>query len=105
MPPGSPFSRYIGQEVTTDPEGRKWALARLPAKLQDLPGNRYSVVRQGDYLDRIAARTLHQWRYWDVLADINGVIDPTQDLEPGDVIIVPSRATVGAIVGDRSGTT
>lgn len=110
MPPGSQFSRYIGSEVAFDEDLKKWVLHRLPEIASDYPGNEYIIVQTGDTLEGIAYRKYKRsggWRWWDILADINDIIDPTQALTPGQLIIAPPEdAILGEIMGKRfSGST
>lgn len=107
MPPGSPFSRYIGSETAFDEDSIKWVLARLPEIPSDYPGNEYIEAQEGDTLEFIAHRKYGEWRFWDILADVNDIIDPTQALVAGQLIIAPPRqAILGEIMGKRfSGNT
>ena len=103
MPPGGPLSRYIGAE-TTITDGKKWVLSRLPLRLRDFPGQRYHVVQDGETLDAIAHRRYAEWRHWQILGDVNDVIDPTQAPVAGSTVLAPPLDQIANIIGDRSAT-
>lgn len=101
MPPGGPNSRYIGAE-TAITDGKKWVLSRRPLRHRDFRGQAYHVAQEGASLDSIAHRKYEQWRHWQILADINQVIDPTQGLAAGVTVLTPPTNQIANILGDRS---
>ena len=102
MPPGGPNSRYVGAETAIDSSGRKWVLSLRPPRRRDFTGQVYIVVQDGQTLDSIAHRRFAEWRHWQILAQMNDVIDPTQTPEGGSTIVAPPATQIGDIVGDRS---
>lgn len=103
MPPGSPTSRYIGGEVAFDKDGIKWVLARIPPVPRNYPGNEYIIAQAGDTLQGLSFRKYGQMRFWDILADENDIIDPTQRLTGGQVVIGPPDGQIQSeVLGRRS---
>lgn len=101
-------SRYTFSEARTDAEGRRFLTEREPFRFRALRDNRVHIVQQGDSLYIIAGRYFLPLErpsgYWWAIAEFqpNPIRDPTIQLVPGSVIIVPSiRTLVEDILGER----
>lgn len=93
-------SRYSFCEAREDSEGRQFLTDRAQFRFKALADSRVHVVSQGDTLWAIAGRYFQPLPrpagLWWVIADFqpNPIHDPTIQLVPGSVIIVPSVRTV-----------
>ena len=102
-------SRYAHVEGRVDSEGRMYLTDRVPHRFRALRDNRVHIVSQGDTLFTIAGRYFQPLArpagYWWAIADFqsNPVHDPTIQLVPGSVVIVPSvRTLIEDILRGRS---
>lgn len=97
-------SRYRFSTIHTDGLGRSFLGARPRFGYRDLPDNRAHTVREGDTLHRLAWRYFRPLRraelLWWIVADFQPepIHDPTQPLEPGRVLLVPSIRTVQELI-------
>ncbi len=73
-----------GDLILTDPEPFATPLA----------DDRAVTWTEGDTLHHLAYRTLGRAEWWWVIADRNGMHDPTVRIEAGAVLMVPSRRAV-----------
>lgn len=92
-------SRYKDTPVYADPFGTVFALMEPPVEfVEPRPDEKLHTVTRAEVgmLDHLAVR---YWgpsfeRFWWVIGLVNRLIDPDQDMRPGQVLRVPSRATV-----------
>lgn len=97
MPPGR-LSRHRFSDGQTDDSSRFYLSDRSRFEYRDLPDNRQHVVKEGDSLFNLAGRYYSGFArgagFWWVIADFNGVHDPTIELVPGTILTIPSTRTV-----------
>ena len=91
MPPGV-RSRYFGEPIRSDDTGARFIDRRLPADVQPRANDSYVVVIQGETLHHIAARALGDAQLFWIIADLNGIVDPTVKLDAGVRLKIPARA-------------
>jgi hypothetical protein len=105
MPP-TLFSRYQFCVGFTDPTTGAFILnERVPFPYKAFADNRQHIVSGGDTLWGLAHRFFRgvtanpAWLWW-VIADFQPqpIIDPTIDLAPGQVIVIPSPSTLKHVV-------
>jgi len=100
MTPPTRFSRHRFSRGLKDDEGREYLTDRLVYGYRDLPDNVPHEVREGDTLWGLAARYFvgveNAALFWWVIADFQPepISDPTLALVPGEVVVVPSVATL-----------
>jgi hypothetical protein len=99
--PPRQYSRHTFTSAVLDDEERLYLTTREPYRYLAFQDNLQHVVRQGESLETIANRyyqgfTDNPSRLWWVLADFQPepIIDPTLELEPGSIIVVPSVRTL-----------
>lgn len=95
------WSRHRFCRAEPDPVTGDLALTeRVPYRYRELPDNETYVVGDGDTLGGIAGRKYlglgRAGGLWWVIADFQPapIIDPTLRLQPGTVLVLPSRRTV-----------
>lgn len=106
-------SRYKHTEEFLDvrPNRRRVSLlgARRRFGFVQHPLNRYHIVRAGDTLHSLAAKYFPNYpfpaRLWWVISDfqIPTIVDPTIQLTPGSVMIIPSEQLVAYIIDYNAG--
>ena len=107
--PAQPNSRYRTARRFIDDKNRRFIGVRRNVQYVDDPGNRIHIVKRGETLESIAHKRLPGFGgrssdlYW-ILAEFqpNQILDPTQRLQPGQVIVIPSEELVGFILGGAS---
>lgn len=93
-------SRYSFCKGWTDPEGRLYLDDRKPYGYRAFSDNSMHVVKQEETLYSIAGKHFRPFEraagLWWVIADFqpNPIHDPTIQLVPGSVLILPSLRTV-----------
>lgn len=93
-------SRYSYATAVTDASDAVHLYGEEPFRFRDYADNRQHVVRQGDTVFSLAARYFTDFDrpdgLWWIIADFQPepIHDPTVDLEPGRVVIIPSVRTV-----------
>lgn len=107
MPPQA-GSRYASCVAVRDEQGRLVLEERAPLAYKDLPDNRVHIVAQGDTLWHLAglyfAPLPRACGFWWAIAEFQPepIVDPTQALDLGRALYVPSLATLEiALVGAR----
>ncbi len=100
-------SRYRFTEGRVDDDARSYLTEREPYGFRALPDNRHHVVEQGDTLYTIAGRYFQPLPrpagFWWVVADFQPqpIHDPTIQLVPGAIVVVPSvRTLVEDVLGE-----
>lgn len=94
------FSRYTFSYAVQDKEGDLVLYGEEPYRYRDLPDNREHVVREGETLFTLAGRYFaplpRPAGLWWVIADFQPepIHDPTVELSPGRVLIIPSVRTL-----------
>lgn len=96
MPP-QPFSRYFFTQGIKDVNDNLLLTERVPYRYQDLPDNRFHIVKSGDTLHTLANRYFDGVIanpadfYW-VICDFQPepILDPTLTLAPGRLLVIPS---------------
>lgn len=106
MPGPNRFSRHRFSVAQVDSEGRLFLSDREPYPFRELADNRRHVAREGDTLFNLAGRYFAPMSracgFWWVIADFNGVHDPTVPPMPGTVLVVPSvRTLVEEVLNER----
>lgn len=91
MPPGL-RSRYFKEPIRTDADGRRYVDRREPADVRPRANDGSVVVLEGETLHHVAERALGDAQLFWIIADVNGIVDPTVALEPGRRLKVPARA-------------
>lgn len=101
-------SRHTHVEGRVDTAGRAYLTDRVPYRFRALADNTTHVVVQGDTLWSLAGRYFQPLTrpagYWWAIADFqpNPIHDPTIQLVPGSIVIVPSvRTLLEEVLGDR----
>ena len=93
-------SRYRFVFGLADEEGRDYLVDRQPFRYRDERDNRVHVVAEGDTLFNLAGRYFRgidserACGLWWVIADFNGIHDPTIALTPSTEIQIPSTRLV-----------
>lgn len=101
-------SRYTGVTARTDAGGRRFLTERIPFRFQARVDNILHHVTQQDTLYSLAGRYYRALErpsgYWWAIADFqpNPIRDPTIQLVPSSVIIVPSLRTLTEILSPRA---
>lgn len=72
-------------------------LPRAPERLR-YPTNRVLVVEAGETWFSLSFDYLGDARHWKILADFSEIIDPFEEFEPGDLVVVPADETVHFII-------
>lgn len=99
MPPRR-HSRYSLAYATQDADGDLVLYGDEPYRHRDFPDNTEHIVRQGDTLFTLAGAYFSKMPrgcgLWWVIADFQPtpIHDPTVELEPGRVLIIPSVRTL-----------
>lgn len=97
MPPNR-YSRHRFSEARNDDDGRLFLSDRPRFAFRELPDNRQHVVKEGDTVFTLAGRYFAALPrgagFWWVVADFNGVHDPTIELVPGTIMTIPSVRTL-----------
>lgn len=88
------MSRYAKARIKTDGAGVRYMAGRRRIARRDWPDNRVYTVGDGDTLWGLAHEMLGSVQLWWIIADFNGIHDPTQDLAAGTRLVVPSARTV-----------
>ena len=100
MTPPTKLSRHRFSRGLRDEQGREYLTDRPVFGYRDLPDNVPHVVQEGDTLWGLAARYFAGVEgaalLWWVVADFQPepISDPTLALVPGEVVVVPSVATL-----------
>jgi len=93
-------SRYRFVFGLTDDEGRDYLVERQPFRFREETDNRTHVVAEGDTLFNLAGRyfraidTDRACGLWWIIADFNGIHDPTIALTPSSQLKIPSSRLV-----------
>lgn len=99
MPPRR-YSRYTFATAVQDDEGDLVLYGEEPYRFKSFSDNREHIVRQGDTLYTLAAKYFRGLPrpagLWWIIADFqpSPIHDPTQELTPGKVLVIPSLRTV-----------
>ena len=99
MPPRQ-LSRHIFAQGVPNSAGQLWLMDRIPFRFREFSDNRRHTVIEGDTLYHLAARyfpnTVRPAGLWWVIADFQPqpVHDPTVQLLPGRVLVIPSERTL-----------
>ena len=99
MPPRR-FSRYMFTSAVLDEEERLFLTEREPFRFRSLSDNRQHVVKEGETLFTLAGQYFaplpRPAGLWWIIADfqIDPIHDPTIQLSPGRVLVIPSVRTV-----------
>ena len=105
--PGLRWTRYEFATPYRDEDGRLFLDVPDPVKVESRSDDGRVQVASGDTLWTIAWRAYRSLLdpeqdvrpsgFWWVIAEANGIVDPTDDLVPGTWLVVPS---VEALVGE-----
>lgn len=99
MPPRR-LSRYTFATAVQDAEGNLVLYGEEPYRYTELADNQEHIVKQGDTLFTLAGRYFKSLPrgcgLWWVIADFqpDPIHDPTVDLSPGRVLVIPSVRTL-----------
>lgn len=101
-------SRFSFCEGVLDEENRLYLTEREPYRFREHSDTRVHRVTEGDSLFDLAGRYFdplpRACGFWWVIADFqpNPIIDPTIELEPGALILIPSlRVLTDVIFGEQ----
>ena len=103
MPPRI-FSRHLFTTGTKDASGRSYLDTRIPFGFKEFADNQRYVVQQGDTLQYLASQFFapidRPAGLWWIIADFqpNPIHDPTIELLPGSVLVIPSQRTVAEAI-------
>jgi len=103
MPPRR-LSRHTFTFATQDDDENLFLTERIRFSFRTLSDNRTHVVKQGESLMTLAGRYYRGLPrpagLWWVIADFQPqpIHDPTIELVPGQVLVIPSRRTVEELV-------
>ncbi len=107
MPPRQ-LSRHTFTASVPNSARQSWLIDRIPFRFREFPDNKRYSVQQGDTLFHLAAKNfkpiVRPAGLWWILADFQPVPihDPTIQLLPGRVLIIPSVRTVNeSILSER----
>lgn len=89
------FSRYKNKETYTDEEGNTRVEFRSGKTIDVSSALALHSVKVGDVLRNISFRYYGTTKLWWAISDVNGIIDPTEDLEIGSVLVIPLRRNIG----------
>lgn len=103
MPPLA-RSRFIHSRGLTDAAGRLYLTQPVPFRYRQLADNRFHTALQGDHLHGLAERyfapTPGAAQLWWVIGHFQPrpIHDPTIELTPGRVIVIPSLRTTVELI-------
>lgn len=112
MPSFDPTSRYRTTDILVDDteasiDQTLLYASREPLQFQDHPENTVHTVEAGDTLWRLAARHFAGFsepsNMWWAIAEYQPtpIGDPTLQIKPGTLLILPPPSLVGAFLGTR----
>ena len=90
------YSRFGGQQTFQNVDGRMFFGTFNPPAFPVSPTDTFHTVRQGEplRLDLLSYQFYRTPELWWVLALVNDILSPFDDIEIGDVLRVPSLSTV-----------
>jgi len=103
-----PLSRYRYVFAVTDDDGKDYLVERQAFGYREEPDNRRHLVQEGDTLFNLAGRYFRSidseraCGLWWIIADFNGVHDPTLQITPGTELVIPSARLVQTEIFDSN---
>lgn len=94
MPPVTLESRFFSVNAFNDDDSKKALESYIAFRFDNAPGTQYIDVQEGDTLHHLSDRLYGTTDFWWVLADFNGILDPTQRLDAGRTIRAPLREQI-----------
>lgn len=98
-------SRYVFSNRFRFPDGEIFFEERNFLRFSERLDNRLYTIKAGDNLFNIAHRFFRTFErgagLWWVIMDFNNIFDPSQDLEPGRTLIIPSEDFVRGRIASR----
>ena len=90
------YSRHLSQLIYRAPDGRLFFGIFQKALLPSTAEDKYHTVVQGEErrLDLIAYKYYHTPELWYVIAIANNIVSVFDDIQIGDVLLVPSLPSV-----------